>query len=1487
MPCKVYLHAPRISKINVDFSQMQTGFNPLQGPPAASAATAQFYPVPASSAQYGMMAPGMLAGNPMIAQGIYPVQSDDAHDSGDDEEGTYIATPMAIPTTMMSAGNIPPPPPYTPQMAQSFHAQQANQQFHATMVPGIVHGVLPGQMIAGVPVNAHIVEDQRKGKHFHEQQMKLKLFGRLGVVSSDPDRMIESMFGKVPKSKPKVHIPQTSQTVTTTNTTTTTAIDSDPDSFGDFMQGPSSEQSEKSWMGSLGFSSSSSENNPAKAPPPVNEEEEEETKDLMAMMLQYSDLNVSQKAKTFQNKKTLRETNPTNVITSKSASYTSSERSRKWQDGDESLSGLFKVEDQPPVTPDVSSNMQPQCTTPDSGSTTPTVSQYPMGPFQTLPSWCYLDDDQIPHVYRQVYEASSANDCIITDRLYPILLLSDLPRQTLREIWEVCNMTTPGQLSKQELYLLLSLIAVAQNNQGIPSMEILHQLPSPPVPFFNQASATQITPTQQNAVTSFGASSPPSFATQDASLASGGTLLPNSSSTVRPPTSVPFESTPTSLLETTFGLNASTQLSTSQSAPVFGTFSKEVTQTAPTENLYGDEDFADFQVAPKITSDSLDQFNMSPVTDVTQVNCNSITPVTKVAFEALPELSAEDKYSNVRNFFCSDDSSGTSTNSFDDDYDDFKSADSKPSDDTSQFSTSEQSEGEDFKALDLYVDDFKSRRNMQQVPSPNLSSTRRSFHLGDTLFPNNPQTPPKSPIPTTTPLPSGEIVPPLLSKPPGANNLASTVNVGSFANLSSIKAQKAEGCTEFKTADLNAVEDEYSDFKAAPIIHSMKKEIEMATNQLDKYAVFRQLNYIEDDLQSMSLSSASSTLNQKSDSTSNDSRQSGDQNTTENWADFQSALQPAGHDPQSNIPPPYDIAVKNSVLASNVNPVDDDDPGWAEFQVSSNSSLNNWADFTQMAPNSGENTSIHPPKVGSSTNSFSEKKQSVESDGSNFDVESGNSANSNGSSLVTIVKDNLQRREILSLFKVRENVPRENTISHEDTLTRNDGVEGTKRNASKKEKAKVKLDNSAGSSQNFQQQPSAISASNVSLNLSSEIDLFHEPPPLDDSVEGEDEFGGFSRGIDSFDFTERTGFPASVPCSNLRPGPVHMPKGRNVEAYSSENQSTCQPGNFDFADEDSHSSKDTDSLSWQDNNKFQKEDSQSVSSLELSYNSAGRQNQRDPDMAADSQSVSSSEFPAFETLQKQETTLESKSLDSLEFRNDDQGWGEICDNNGENVPDDNKNRCVQNLTAETPVGTMPTLPQPVPPQTVVNKENLIARDRYSSVIQDVQGSEHHCHEWTKCLDKCYQTSCVCNEVIKSCQGADYIMAIIEIYRVVCKITVTMRMSVLTNERLETLLKDIDLAWNNLAAFLSASSLLSEVSSFNYTSAVLKTDDTASQLKACGVCLLNVDVFDRISNDNERAAKLTYSGRQYHTTCANFWVNCVDSMLPALKLPQLI
>lgn len=54
----------------------------------------------------------------------------------------------------------------------------------------------------------------------------------------------------------------------------------------------------------------------------------------------------------------------------------------------------------------------------------------------------------------------------------------------------------------------------------------------------------------------------------------------------------------------------------------------------------------------------------------------------------------------------------------DDDYfDGYKSADSKPSDSTSQFST-DQSDGDDFKNFDNYLDEFQRKRDQQEKESP-------------------------------------------------------------------------------------------------------------------------------------------------------------------------------------------------------------------------------------------------------------------------------------------------------------------------------------------------------------------------------------------------------------------------------------------------------------------------------------------------------------------------------------------------------------------------------------------------------------------------------------------------------------------------------------------------------------------------------------------------------------------------------------------------
>lgn len=51
---------------------------------------------------------------------------------------------------------------------------------------------------------------------------------------------------------------------------------------------------------------------------------------------------------------------------------------------------------------------------------------------------------------------------IDTAKLYPILMSSGLPRETLGQIWALANRTTPGKLTKEELYTVLAMIAVTQ-----------------------------------------------------------------------------------------------------------------------------------------------------------------------------------------------------------------------------------------------------------------------------------------------------------------------------------------------------------------------------------------------------------------------------------------------------------------------------------------------------------------------------------------------------------------------------------------------------------------------------------------------------------------------------------------------------------------------------------------------------------------------------------------------------------------------------------------------------------------------------------------------------------------------------------------------------------------------------------------------------------------------------------------------------------------
>lgn len=67
-----------------------------------------------------------------------------------------------------------------------------------------------------------------------------------------------------------------------------------------------------------------------------------------------------------------------------------------------------------------------------------------------------------PDMFKKVLEFTMTPAGIDTAKLYPILMSSGLPREALGQIWASANRTTPGMLTKEELYTVLALIGVAQ-----------------------------------------------------------------------------------------------------------------------------------------------------------------------------------------------------------------------------------------------------------------------------------------------------------------------------------------------------------------------------------------------------------------------------------------------------------------------------------------------------------------------------------------------------------------------------------------------------------------------------------------------------------------------------------------------------------------------------------------------------------------------------------------------------------------------------------------------------------------------------------------------------------------------------------------------------------------------------------------------------------------------------------------------------------------
>ncbi|XP_072443370.1 synergin gamma-like isoform X2 [Chiloscyllium punctatum] len=167
----------------------------------------------------------------------------------------------------------------------------------------------------------------------------------------------------------------------------------------------------------------------------------------------------------------------------------------------------------------------------------------------------------------------------------------------------------------------------------------------------------------------------------------------------------------------------------------------------------------------------------------------------------------------------------------------------------------------------------------------------------------------------------------------------------------------------------------------------------------------------------------------------------------------------------------------------------------------------------------------------------------------------------------------------------------------------------------------------------------------------------------------------------------------------------------------------------------------------------------------------------------------------------------------------------------------------------------------------------------------------------RCLDSIYKvirtandTLCaiskpsVCSEVLLSPQGIAYISGITEVYRVAKRVEGGMKSLSISTETLQKSLRDIEIIWNNVQAFMSFNpSVLRMMPAESTLDCSALTALENAQNEICGVCLLRT--LNKPNDFSDTEHSVLHNGCHYHASCANFWLNCVDSNLPGLIAPK--
>ncbi|XP_077421611.1 synergin gamma isoform X3 [Vanacampus margaritifer] len=1036
-----------------------------------------------------------------------------------------------------------------------------------------------------------------------------------------------------------------------------------------------------------------------------------------------------------------------------SAQFQSSSKARNWAaaSGDLGLKSVFVTERLPEAPPTCAKP------SPQSGGGSGGVGVYPQQEhIQSIPpAWLY-NDSLIPEMFKKVLEFSMTPAGIDTAKLYPLLMSSGLPREALGQIWASANRTTPGMLTKEELYTVLALIGVAQS--GLPAMnvEILSQFPSPPVPNLH-ALAMALAPVmpqhQQPMMTHPPVSMPMPMPTP-------------------PPTGMP-------------------PMTAAPPAPAPANF---IATFPPQGTKVEDDDFQDFQEAPKagtgdqaftdFQGESSAKFPASAAAQHQNSAPAMLTPLSGASSASsdkyavfkqlsvdqptevtLPTSDGGDKYSVFRHLENPTDKKplGEGFADFksvrtDDGFTDFKTADSvsplEPSDQAKIFQPA-------------FPSAFPNSQSLQQPPAASVSQAKNPLNMADLdLF--------SSIAPSALPAAdtqTGTLPPSLVLAPGGAK----PAGFGDFALFGSSSSEASQ-------APAVAPQDDFADFMAFGSSGGEPKSESSAAVQSetssqqssDKYDVFKQLS-----LEGGGLAY-------------DDTKDSGD-----DFADFQSSKFCTA------------LGASEKTLVDKV------------------------AAFKQGKEDCASVKSLDLPSIGGSSagKDDSEDALSVQLDMKLTDV---------GGDLKHVMSDSSLDLTGLS--------------SHQPPATEGDDM---------------KFD------------PFGTSGLSSLAN--------YDWSDREECVTGEPQKPQGNGGAAPPPFTPtRKAQLNTDSISAASPAKIASSVRAEVEKFQAF---------ADFAGREQQGGEDEDDFG---------DFAGTVSEKPDSPGDVG--SEANPSETSDDFGAFQGDKPKFGKSDFLKASAQPKVKSSEEMIKNELATFDLS------VQGSHKR---SHSLGEKEIGRLPASLPPEQPfrdrsSTLSEKPTLpVIRDKYKDLTGEVEESERYAYEWQRCLESALEvitkanntlngisSSSVCTEVIQSAQGMEYLLGVVEVYRVTRRVELGVKATAVCSEKLQQLLKDISRVWNNLTSFMSLAKLVPDESSLDFTSCILRHGIKNAKELACGVCLLNVDSRSKALtpesvrrstafNSETDNLKLAYGGHQYHASCANFWINCVEPKPPGLILPDLL